>query len=758
MRYVGLEHIEPQTMKLIQHGHGSDARSSSVRFSKGDVLYGKMRPYLNKVWVAEFDGICSAEFLVFAKQEGLNNQFLALRLNTEGFVGFANEQISGERPRVDFEKLARFPILMPPLREQERIVAKLDTALSGLERAQKAARRAHERLPLYRDAVLRAAVTGKLTREWRQAQDKKPSSQRDNGNVLLRRLLAVRRGRWEETARTHLREKGKDPKSEGKSLYKEPALPDTANLPELPTEWIWGSLDMIAEIGSGISVSQNRLVKNPVELPYLRVANVMRGYLDLTEVKTIRVEEERADQYLLEVGDILFTEGGDRDKLGRGWIWEGQIPKCVHQNHIFRARLNDPSVLDARLVSHWANSFGQRFFLAHGTQTTNLASINRTVLSKLPVPIPPLAEQSQIIFEVGRRLEAATQLAARLDQQFKRERSTREALLREAFTGRLVSSNPNDEPASVLLKRIRAQKAQREVEWKEARQLSRTTLKKRSKHMQEQLLSPESLRAAWNRIGEKADARQLFDEAGLGPEHVVQFYEALRATPDVRAAFQKASQEGRRPQRLTKATNEAVGQPQGRFRLIDLWLEDFKNLKDYTVRFDPAHGLDVVLGWNGTGKSNLFEALVIIFRDLHNWWEKNRWPEKPMNGFQLSYEVDERTVEVNWRPGSMKRPELKSGPISSNGKDETKLERIKREQLPLPHFVFGYYSGPTNRLAEHFLPMKQAHYDRLREAKADDAKTLAKLLEQRRFFCADTTPNTFCWRFPTKMILRSVNS
>jgi predicted ATPase len=100
--------------------------------------------------------------------------------------------------------------------------------------------------------------------------------------------------------------------------------------------------------------------------------------------------------------------------------------------------------------------------------------------------------------------------------------------------------------------------------------------------------------------------------------------------------------------------------------------------------------------------------------------------------------MNERTVEVTWRPGAMKRPELRVGRLAREPEDDLKLELIKRDQLPLPRFVFGYYSGPTNRLAEHFLPMKQAHYVRLREAKADDAKTLAQLLEHRRFFCAET--------------------
>ncbi len=171
---------------------------------------------------------------------------------------------------------------------------------------------------------------------------------------------------------------------------------------------------------------------------------------------------------------------------------------------------------------------------------------------------------------------------------------------------------------------------------------------------------------------------------------------------------------------------------------MNLWLQDFKNLKDYAVRFDPAQGLDVVLGWNGTGKSNLFEALVIIFRDLHDWWDKNRWPEKPMSGFTLSYELDNHIIEATWRPEEMKRPELKRKSIARETNTMGEPQSVRREDLSLPRFIFGYYSGPTNRLAEHFLPMKQAHYVRLREATSDDPGTLAKLLEQRRFFCAET--------------------
>ena len=187
--------------------------------------------------------------------------------------------------------------------------------------------------------------------------------------------------------------------------------------------------------------------------------------------------------------------------------------------------------------------------------------------------------------------------------------------------------------------------------------------------MKDQLPSVESLKTAWKRMDQEPNARRLFDESGFTPEHVVQFYELLRATPEIRDAFQEAAKRDRPLQKPSKVSKDKHEEPKGRFRLVELWLEDFRNLKNYTVQFDPAHGLDVVLGWNGTGKSNLFEALVIIFRDLHGWWEKNRWPDKPMNGFSISYQVDEQTVEVTWRPASMKRPELRKGRIGSTANE-----------------------------------------------------------------------------------------
>lgn len=733
MHYVGLEHIEPQTMRLLGHGYARDARSSSVQFSKGDVLYGKMRPYLNKVWVAEFDGACSAEFLVFSKCDDLNSQFLGMRLNAEDFVAFANRQISGDRPRVDFEKLSRFPILLPPIAEQERIAAKLNAVLSGVQRAEMASRRARERLDTYRDAVLNAAVTGELTREWRESQRKSKRINVETGGDLLKRLLAIRRVRWEEIELNRLHASGKVPKDEKwKSRYPEPTSPITSDLTRLPNGWIWASLDQLSIVVRGASP---RPAGDPRyfggEIPWITVGSLTRDsqpYLTQT-TETVTEAGKEASRYI-EAETLLLTNSGAT--LGVPKI--SRIAGCINDG------------VAALLAVDYPLKLYLYYFLA--AQTKNLRNINQgaaqpnlntSIIRAIVAAVPSSAEQTVIVHEVESRLSAANRLADTLDKKLAKASVMRQSLLREAFSGRLVPQNSSDEPAAVLLERIRSERIRLEAVQREAKARSRRQPKASTREsMKKSLLTQETLTAAFERIGRKADANLLFKEAGCAPDEITTFYETLRATPEVLRAFEHEA--GKKPtqKRGTPSAKKTRPRQKGRFLLVELWLEEFKNLKDYTIRFDLAYGLDVVLGWNGTGKSNLFESLVIIFRDLDEWRERNRWPDKPMNGYRLSYEIDQQLIQIVWKPNEMKRPVATAAGWSAKSKRFGKPEVITRTDLPLPRFVFGYYSGPTNRLAEHFQPMNQAHYVRLREALGDDPKTLTALLEQRRFFCAET--------------------
>lgn len=223
--------------------------------------------------------------------------------------------------------------------------------------------------------------------------------------------------------------------------------------------WPRVPLAEIAEIVGGVTKDAKRQTDDDpdlIEVPYLRVANVQRGFLDLRTVTTIRVPSETVAKLELRSGDVLFNEGGDRDKLGRGWVWSGQIPRCIHQNHVFRARLRDG--FEPRFVSWWGNSFGREWFWSHGRQTTNLASMSLSTLKAFPVPAPPLDKQHAAVDEIERRLSAIDHLDQVVGASQARAATLRRSILARAFRGELVPQDTNDPPASVLLNRIAAER------------------------------------------------------------------------------------------------------------------------------------------------------------------------------------------------------------------------------------------------------------------------------------------------------------
>lgn len=174
-----------------------------------------------------------------------------------------------------------------------------------------------------------------------------------------------------------------------------------------------------------------------VEVPYLRVANVQRGRLDLSTVTRIRVSQTRADALRLQPGDVLLNEGGDRDKLARGWVWQGQIADCIHQNHVFRARVKD-DLIDPRLLSWAANTIGGKWAERNGKQSVNLASISLSKIRQMPVPLPPRELQPQLVESIQTTLDAAGRLSGAVQAQEARSAVLRRAVLAAAFLGRLT--------------------------------------------------------------------------------------------------------------------------------------------------------------------------------------------------------------------------------------------------------------------------------------------------------------------------------
>lgn len=387
----------------------------------------------------------------------MNYQFNFLRAKG-AFIEVAQRAVN--QSSINQKTLKRTPFVLPPINEQKRIVDKIEELFTELDKGVESLKKAREQLKVYRQALLKQAFEGKLTEQWRKDNPDKLESPEQ----LLERIEQEREVSYQQKIESWKAavEQWEFDGKEGKKPRKPfsfKALPQISTneldiLPLIPGSWAFLRLAEIAHIGSGMSVSNNRKLENPVKVPYLRVANVQRGCLVLDEIKTMPIEAAKLNDLLLQKWDILFNEGGDRDKLGRGWVWESQVKQCITQNHVFRATTYLGGEKHSKFISHWGNTYGQDYFETGGKQTTNLASINKTVLSMFPVPMPPLEEQRQIINILDEKMSNLDSYENDVEATIQMSEALRHSILQKAFSGKLVPQEPEEEPASVLLERI----------------------------------------------------------------------------------------------------------------------------------------------------------------------------------------------------------------------------------------------------------------------------------------------------------------
>lgn len=364
-KYIGLENIEKDTGRLINFTEtaGNSIKSNKYIFTKEHILYGKLRPYLNKVFLPDFDGICSTDILTIKpiKQKAIR-EFVAFAMRQPFFVNYANTRSSGANlPRINATKILECSIPVPPLETQQKIVAILE----------------------------KAEETKKL---------------RAQADELTQKLL--------------------------ESVFLEMFGDPVKN----PKNFEVAKLKEVSQIVSGVTKGRKLVGKTTVFVPYLRVANVQDGYLDLNEVKEIEVLPSDVEKYALQEGDVLLTEGGDPDKLGRGAVWNGQVQTCIHQNHIFRVRVNREYLVPEYLSMLTGSTYGKRYFLKSAKQTTGIASINSTQLKNFPALIAPLDLQlkfAEIINQIEKTKQSQQQSSQEINNLFN-------TLMQKAFTGELV--------------------------------------------------------------------------------------------------------------------------------------------------------------------------------------------------------------------------------------------------------------------------------------------------------------------------------
>lgn len=340
-------------------------------------------------------------------------EWLVKAVNSPGFRSSMQEFVRGTtRQRISRKNLGTLTLTVPPVEAQlelTRFIDRIEVRRGSAETHVAAARRAIER---FRQAVLAAACSGRLTADWRRAHTTAESS----GSVLnrSRKLVAASTRRTPTT----------DDWSE----------PEWLDLPKL---WKWAPLRDLAVIKGGIQKQPKRAPRENA-YPYLRVANVLRGRLDLSIIHQFELFEGELDVYRLEPGDLLVVEGnGSSAEIGRSALWNGEIPNCVHQNHIIRVRC---VVMEPRFIDlFWNSPIAAREIAALAVTSAGLYSLSTKKIGSVPVPVVPLDEQREIIRRAQELLTLADSLTARIVETSARVERSSQAVLAKAFRGDLVT-------------------------------------------------------------------------------------------------------------------------------------------------------------------------------------------------------------------------------------------------------------------------------------------------------------------------------
>jgi len=346
------------------------------------------------------------------------------------------------------------PLPLPPLPEQHRIVAEIEKHFTRLDAAVAAMKRARANLKRYRAAVLKAACEGRLVPTESElarieGRDYEPA------NVLLERTLRERRERWEADQLAKMQAAGKPPKDDRwKAKYKEPRPPDTDDLPALPDGWVWATMPRFGELNRGKSKhrprNDPRLLGGPY--PFIQTGEVAHSGGLIRNHSQTYSELGLAQSRLWPEGTLCITIAANIAETGIL-----TYPACFPDSVVGFAFDGDPSTV--RFVELFLRTAKQR--LERFAPATAQKNINLAVLERVAVPLPPAAEQPRIVAEVERRLSVVEELERVIERGLRRAERLRQSILKCAFEGKLVPQDPNDEPASVLLERIGAERASR---------------------------------------------------------------------------------------------------------------------------------------------------------------------------------------------------------------------------------------------------------------------------------------------------------
>ncbi|ELB2005176.1 restriction endonuclease subunit S [Vibrio parahaemolyticus] len=335
------------------------------------------------VGLSRFDGMITGAYTVFNPSEQYSREFLYyfyLNLDTGKKL---KPLYKGLRNTISKEAFFSFKTFVPPIDEQVKIASYLDKKTSQIDEAISIKQKQIELLKEHKQIIIQQAVTQGLNPD------------------------------------TPMKDSGVD------------------WMGMIPEHWSVTRLKFYSHIQSGVTLGKVYSEEGIEEYPYLRVANVQFGYFKLDDVATIKLPKKEAKRYLLRNKDILVTEGGDIDKLGRGTVWSSEIEPCLHQNHVFAIRINESAFCHDFVANYLASDSARKHFISTATKTTNLASTNKTHLKNVYMPFPSIDEQKEINLYIAEKIQRIELAIADNENQINKLKEYKTTLINSAVTGKI---------------------------------------------------------------------------------------------------------------------------------------------------------------------------------------------------------------------------------------------------------------------------------------------------------------------------------
>ncbi len=369
------------------------------------------------------------------------------------FVGLRSLDKSTAVPGLSRDDYSKVEICFPPTTEQHRVVVVIETLLSDLDAAVAALKRVHANLKRYRASVLKAACEGRLVPTEAELARKEGRSY-ESGEQLLQRILKERRAKWEADQLAKLHSAGKAPKNnDWKGKYREPAAVNKTGLRPLSEGWAWVNLGQPFEVCVGATPSRRRPEYWHGDIPWVSSGEVAFCRIKDTRELISEAGLQNTSTRLHPVGTVLLGMIGEGKTRGQVAILD--IPACNNQN-CAAIRVSEAGILPEFVYRYFEGEYERTRAIGSGN---NQPALNKTRVEEMLMPFPPLAEQRRISVELESRLSIIEANERQVADALLRAARLRQSILKRAFEGKLVPQDPNDEPASVLLERICAERA-----------------------------------------------------------------------------------------------------------------------------------------------------------------------------------------------------------------------------------------------------------------------------------------------------------